>query len=185
MNKQNSSKLIIDSEDKRIYLRKLSVEDVSDDYFNWLHDTEVVQYLEARFSDNTKEDIRKFIVCCTNDPNTVLLGIYFKAENKHIGNIKLHRINYTHYTAEISIMIGNKNYWGEGYGKEAIQLLADYAFSTLKLHKLTAECYANNTGSLKVFKKAGFRLEGTRKKQYICNDHYVDSYILGCVCKKQ
>lgn len=180
MTEQKSSKLAIDGAG-RIYLKELCLKDVSSDYYSWMNDPEVTQYLEARFSDHTMEAIREFVANCTNDPNVIFLAIRVKEGDKHIGNIKLHKINRIHRTAEISIMIGDKNYWRKGYGQEAIRLLCDYAFHTLDLHKITAECYENNLGSLNVFRRAGFKEEGIRKKQYLYNNQYVDAYMLGYV----
>jgi RimJ/RimL family protein N-acetyltransferase len=42
--------------------------------------------------------------------------------------------------------------------------LAEYAFCALNPHKLTASCYAPNEGSLNAFKKAGFEIDGVRRK---------------------
>ena len=48
---------------------------------------------------------------------------------------------------EIGIMIGEKDCWGNGFATECIELVANYAFDVLNLHKLTAGCYANHAGS--------------------------------------
>ena len=165
----------------RVYLRDVRLSDVSEDYYNWMKDEEVTHFLEARFSKNSLEDIRSFVIEANNEPTSLLFAICAKEGDVHIGNIKLHRINKIHKFAEVSLMIGRKDYWGKGYGNEAISLVCDYAFSTLNLNKLTAECYANNVGSLKAFKKAGFKEEGLRKKQYLYKGNYVDAYMLGYV----
>lgn len=185
MSLKQSELLIIDNKKGRIYFKELTVEDVSEDYHAWMNDPEVVRYLEARFSDNSMQGIREFVTDCSRNPDSLFFAVRLRAGDKHIGNIKLHGINRIHHSAEVSIMIGDKSCWGKGYGQEAIRLLCDYAFCTLKLNKLSAECYANNPGSLKTFKKAGFKEEGRREKQYVCNDQYVDSYLLGLVRGEQ
>lgn len=168
----------------RIYLRGIGLADVTDDYYNWMNDEEVIQFLEARFSSKSLEAIRAFVDNANNDPDTVLFAICLKDKGLHIGNVKIGRINRTHQNAEISIMIGEKKYWGKGYGAEAIRLMANYAFSVLNLNKLTAECYANNLGSFNAFKKAGFKEEGVRKSHYSYKGNYVDAYVLGLICSE-
>lgn len=163
----------------RIYLRNVDLSDVNENYHNWMNDKEVVQFLEARFSKNSPEDIRSFVIETNKNPDTVFLAICLKDSNLHIGNVKVHRIDRNHKSGEVSILIGEKKCWGKGYGAEAINLISEYVFSTLNLNKLTAECYANNLGSLNAFKKAGFKEEGIRKKQYFYNGSYVDSYMFG------
>ena len=75
---------------------------------------------------------------------------------RHIGNIKLGPIDWNQGFGDIGFIIGAKECWGKGYAAESIQLLAGYAFGSLKLHKLTASCYAVNIGAIKTLKKAGF-----------------------------
>jgi [ribosomal protein S5]-alanine N-acetyltransferase len=176
--KTASEKIVIDQKG-RIFLRELSVDEVTPAYLSWMNDQEVTQYLESRFYPQTIDSIREFVEGCAKDPDTLFLAVRDSGMGKHIGNIKLHRINRTHKTAEMSIMIGDKSFWGKGIAAEAITLLSDYAFKMLGLHKLTAECYATNMGSRKAFEKAGYVLEGTRREQYICDGRPVDSYILG------
>jgi RimJ/RimL family protein N-acetyltransferase len=57
--------------------------------------------------------------------------------------------------------------------------VTNYAFKTLNLHKLTAGCYDSNKGSEKAFKKAGFAVEGIRKKHCYCDGIYVDCIMFG------
>lgn len=46
----------------------------------------------------------------------------------HIGAAVLMHPNYTARTVELGIGIGNKEYWGRGYGREVVALLLEYAF---------------------------------------------------------
>lgn len=171
-------------EGKRIYLRRLREEDVDGPYAKWMKDPEVTQYLESRFSKNSRASILKFVRGMLASKDVLFLAIILKDGNRHIGNIKLGPINTAHSSAEIGIMIGEKDCWGKGYGSEAITLLKDYAFNELKIHKITAGCYSNNRGSAKAFEKAGFKLEGVRKSQYRHGKGYVDGMLFGALNKK-
>jgi RimJ/RimL family protein N-acetyltransferase len=51
-------------------------------------------------------------------------------------------------------------YQGQGYGVEAVQGLLDYAFGTLKLHRIVAVTDARNTPSAKLLERLGMRREG-------------------------
>lgn len=46
---------------KNVYLRPISLEDVSANYVNWMNDPQINQYLESRFSEQTLESIRDFV----------------------------------------------------------------------------------------------------------------------------
>ena len=84
---------------------------------------------------------------------------------RHIGNIKLGPIHWLHRRADLSLFIGERKYWGQGYASEAIALVRDWAFRELDLQKLNAGIYSGNHGSRRAFEKCGFELEGTLRQR--------------------
>jgi RimJ/RimL family protein N-acetyltransferase len=109
------------------------------------------------------------------------MAIILKDQDRHIGNIKIHRIDWFNRCAELSLVIGEKAFWGKGYGAEAIKLAVDYSFNTLNLHRISACVYANNLGSINAFKKADFVEEGRRKSCRFFKGAYVDEDLLGVI----
>jgi len=166
----------------RLYLREVRQSDVNENYYRWMNDKDVNQYLESRFYPNSMDTITEFVKSKQADFNNVFLAIILKKNNEHIGNIKLGPINWIHKRGDVGIMIGEKNHWGKGYATEAIKLLAEYAFVTLGLHKLVAGCYDLHLGSAEAFKKSGFEIEGVLKSHSFCEGRYVDVIKLGLVC---
>ncbi len=162
----------------RIYLSRLSINDVSEKYAQWLNDIDINRFLESRFSANSIETIRDFVQRMEMSNDSVLTGIFTINDHNHIGNIKLGGINWVHRYGDIGLLIGEKEYWGQGYGSEAIKLIADYAFNCLNLHKVWAGCYVNNVGSVNAFRKAGFYEEACIKKQYFYQGEYIDGITL-------
>ena len=165
---------------KKIYLRRLSEDDASEDYVQWMNDPEINQYLESRFMTHTMENTKAFIRSVTND-NNYQFGIFDKETDKHIGNIKIGSINHYHKYADVGFLIGNKEFWGKGIATEAIGLVTEFAFNVLGLHKLFGGAYSPNMGSIKAFLKNGYQQEGVKKSQYLCNGKYVDDIIVGKV----
>ena len=164
----------------RIYLRRLTEDDASEDYVRWMNDPEINQYLESRFYTHTIESTKEFIRSVTND-NNYQFGIFDKGTGKHIGNIKIGSINNYHKYADIGFLIGEKSYWGKGIATEAIKLATGFAFNTLKLHKLWGGLYSPNIGSLRAFQKNGYEQEGVKKSQYLLNGVYYDDIMFGKV----
>lgn len=161
---------------ERIYIKRLSVEDVTEEYVSWLNNPEINQYLECRFQKHTLEETKSFIESVSND-NNYQFGIFYKENNKHIGDIKIGNINSWHKYADLGFLIGEKDYWGKGIASEAICLVTDFAFNQLKLNKLWGGAYASNIGSIKAFEKNGYQVEGHYIKQYMINGIYVDAFI--------
>lgn len=166
-------------EGERIYFRPVTLEDADGNYFNWMNDTEVTQFLESRFFPVTHDELKKYIQKTNSTPNTLFLAINTRSDNRHIGNLKLSPINWFHRIAEMGGMIGEKDCWGRGYATEAFKLIADLAFEKMNLRKVTSGCYANNMGSAKALLRAGYVQEGIRPKHNFFNGEYVDAILFG------
>lgn len=69
-----------------------------------------------------------------------------------------------------SLRSGYIGYWidhasaGHGYIPRAVALTADYAFSTLGLHRIEINIRPENAASIRVVEKLGFRYEGLRRR---------------------
>jgi [ribosomal protein S5]-alanine N-acetyltransferase len=158
----------------RIYLRELELSDVNQTYVDWLNDPEVSQFLETRYEVQTLGSVHEYVEQMIVKKHELFFAICLKGNDKHIGNIKLGPINQIHKFAEVSLFIGDKNQWGKGFATTSINILSNYVFSELSLHKMMAGAYSNNIGSIRAFGKAGFIIEGTWKDQYLCDGEYVD-----------
>lgn len=168
-------------EGERLLLREVRPDDVGERYYYWMNNSEITRYLETRFFPNTVEGLREYVTSKLEDRYCIFLAIILKENNCHIGNIKLGPIDWIHRTAEIGLMIGERECWGRGFATEAIKMVRDYGFNVLNLRKLTAGCYDANQGSLKAFQKVGFEIEGVRKQQVFCEGHYMDLLLLGLI----
>ncbi len=168
-------------EGNRIYLREVRLSDANDNYYRWMNDPEIIRYLESRFYPKSVEMLQSYVRREEECRSSVFMTIIEKNSDEHIGNIKIHGIDHVHRHAEVSLIIGEKGYWGRGYGSEAIKLVVDFAFNTLNLNRLFAGIYASNVGSIKAFKKAHFFEEGVRKEHRFYNGHYVDEVALAII----
>jgi RimJ/RimL family protein N-acetyltransferase len=164
---------------ERIYLRDVRPADVGPHYYRWMNDPEITQFLESRFFPNSLASLEAYVKAKQGAMDEILFAVLVKDGRQHIGNVNLGPINWIHRYGDIGIMIGEITVWGKGYATEAIRLITGYAFNTLNLHKLQAGCYGINQGSIKAFQKAGFEIEGVKKKQVFCNGGYMDLVVLG------
>ena len=155
----------------KITLHPVKVDAAGGRYYDWLRDIEVTRFLECRFNKYSVDDLVEYI---RSHPNLFAVCL----DGRHIGNVKLD-INSNHKTAVVGIMIGEKDCWGKGYGTKAIRLISKKAFG-MGLKKLNAGCYANNESSIKMFLRAGYRIEGILKSQYICDGKRIDKFMFGC-----
>lgn len=147
-----------------VTLKSLNVDNFSQNYPAWLNDKELNKYTEARFNDYSLDEVKNFILKCNEADNVLLLGIHYNGV--HVGNIKA-EINPFHKTAAIGLLIGDTSLHGKGIGHRAISLITDYLLKDLDIYKVNAGLYKSNIGSLKAFKKSGFKIEYTKNAHVI------------------
>ena len=99
-------------------------------------------------------------------------------ENTPIGCIDLFDLDPYHKRAGVGILIGETENRQKGYGSEALELLANYAFNKLDLHQLFANIAAGNVSSLEMFKKCGFVMVGIKKEWLNENGSWSDECLL-------
>ncbi len=94
-----------------------------------------------------------------------------------IGCCGLHYVDYRLRSAEFSIFLC-KDVRGIGYGKEALDLMFDFGFREINLHKIWAEVYDFNK-ALNVYTKGlGMHIDGRLRHNTFCDGKYHDSIML-------
>jgi RimJ/RimL family protein N-acetyltransferase len=142
----------------------------------WINDPEVRIYL-GTVKPITLEDEAAWYKALQgrSDTNMVLI---IEVDGKPIGNMGIHRINAVSGTAETGALIGEKEYWGKGYGKEAKMLLLYHAFHTLNLRKINSRVFAYNKRSVAYSLASGYKEEGRLIDQHYRDGKYWDEVIL-------
>ena len=88
------------------------------------------------------------------------------ADDKPIGMLDLSGINWTAGDAWLSVGIGEPEYWGKGYGREAVDLLLRFGFESLNLRRVSLDVFEYNERAIKSYCKLGFQIEG-RMRQFL------------------
>jgi RimJ/RimL family protein N-acetyltransferase len=102
-----------------------------------------------------------------------------EADGKFIGQCILHNFDHLSATCEVGITIGDRDYWGRGYGREALRMLMAYAFRQLNIRKIWLRTTGNNERAIRSYKACGFVEEGRQPAQVWCGDGYEDVVIMG------
>ncbi|MDN3612388.1 GNAT family N-acetyltransferase [Vibrio ostreicida] len=74
--------------------------------------------------------------------------------------------------------------WGLGIATQACQMMTNIAFTELGSHKISADCFASNTGSYKTLEKCGYVLEGRQHQYYQSNNGFDDKLYYGLTVKQ-
>jgi len=101
-------------------------------------------------------------------------------DNKFAGEIILENPDSTKKIYEIGYYVG-RDFWGKGVATEAIKQASKFGFSKLHLVRIWAGTFADNPASGRALEKAGFKLEGIKRKSDFWKGKYVDSLMWAMV----
>ncbi len=163
---------------KLVTLRPLSLKDAPN-YCRWFADPEVVIFLDwYHKAPPTLRSEAAWIKKIKKSKDQVVFAIE-TVEGVHVGSVGLHKIDENNKNAEFGIVIGDKKYWGQGYGTEAGKLMVRYGFTRLKLHRIYLRYIAFNIRGGKSYKKIGFRPEGIYRQQERRGKFLHDMMVMG------
>lgn len=154
-----------------VYLIPLTIEDASEEYVGWLNDPIVSRYRGARANKTTMADVRDYIESIP-ERGDFIFAIRERKTDRHIGNVAFNSVNPLYNNAELSIMIGAHDVWGRGYGKEAMALMTEYGFKTLKFHRIWSE--SPNPAFNAAMKSLGWTREGIKREAFLLDGEFVD-----------
>lgn len=104
-----------------------------------------------------------------------------ETDNKFIGQCSLFNFDHVAHTCELGIAIGDKEYWGRGYGREAVALLIDYGFRHHNLHRIFLRVNGRNERAIKAYQACGFIEEGRLRQHVWSNGRYDDLLYMGII----
>lgn len=161
-------------ENQRIVLRPLREEDLGPTYLGWLRDPEVTRYMQAGSAPATSRRLRQYVERFRRSRTDFIFAIVDRATGLHIGNVTVNHLHPVYRTADTGLMIGRKDFWGQGYATEAWSLLLDHAFRRLGVRKVVAGAAADHEASVAVLRKLGFREEGRLRREVLMDGRYQD-----------
>jgi diamine N-acetyltransferase len=160
----------------KVRLRAIERDDIPR-FVKWFNDPEVRQHLSMYRPLSLAQEEKWFERHAELDPPDHVFAIETLA-GVHIGNVGLHDINWKDRSAELGIVIGEKDHWSQGYGTASILVLLGYAFRELNLHRVFLRVDADNPRAIRCYEKCGFRREGTYRDAVFTNGKYKDQHTM-------
>jgi diamine N-acetyltransferase len=147
-----------------IYLRALEPEDL--EFVYRLENDENIWEVSNTQTPYSRFLIRQYLENAHQDiyeAKQLRLAICKKDSFEAIGLIDLFDFDPANQRAGVGIIVQNEQDRGQGYGKEALELVISYAFNTLQLHQLYANIHLGNVASTGLFTNFGFTQIGVKK----------------------
>jgi len=169
-------------EGKNIYLRQAEPADVKK-WYKWFNNKKITSFMDQGRYPNTYEKQLIYLKRIYLSNTDIQLAIVEKKSDDLVGTIGLHQIDLINRNADLSIVVGETKFFGQGIGKEAVSLLMAHAFNTLNLHKLTAGMCEENKASVGLFVSLGFKREALLWDQIYLAGRYRNIIKLGLINK--
>ena len=109
----------------------------------------------------------------------VVLAIEDKADGVFVGFVYLNNIDWFARNAEFGILVGERSRQGRGLAKDALALVAGYAFRTLNLNRLYLRVVSFNKRALRLYRSFGFVEEGVQRQHAFLRGRYYDVVLMG------
>lgn len=157
---------------ENVYLRPVEKDDLAH-IRAWVNNPEV-RALTGETRPMSTSGADAFYDKLQHDETRVWFIVVEKASHRPIGECGLLRMTHAWRTTDLSIIIGERDAWGRGYGTQALTLLMDYAFGALNFHRIAIGVVGFNERALRFYEKMGFRREGVQRDGYYYNHQYYD-----------
>jgi RimJ/RimL family protein N-acetyltransferase len=163
--------------DKSVCLRPLRKSD-ADLLYEWITDRNLV-INNASFFPVSETDHKAWVGrMMSKRSDLVIFVIEEQVSKQAIGTCQLVNINWVHRSAELQIRIGDSSFHGRGYGSEAVNLLCDFGFADLNLHRIYLNVFASNKRAIRAYEKCGFDCQGTFKEAAYLDGQWVDIHVM-------
>ena len=162
-------------EGKKVALCPINKDDIHI-LHKWISDLSVTKTTSSSPKIFTFEDEERWFKSITQKKRgEKVLAIIVKKTEKIIGTIGFHKISEVHKRASLGIAIGDKKYWGKGYGREAVALFLDFAFNVLNIHSVWLNVYEFNTRAMRMYKAVGFKEAGRLRETHFWGGKYYNT----------
>jgi RimJ/RimL family protein N-acetyltransferase len=170
---------------ERVRFRGVEREDIPT-FVKWLNDPEVLKGILIHHPVSQATEGNWFEEMLKHPADEHVMGIEVpdtpveggEEHWKLIGTLAFDNIDWRNRCAEFGIMIGDKSYWNQGYGTEAVHLLVKHGFNTLNLNRIYLHVFNNNPRAIRAYEKAGFVHEGRLRQAEFKDGKYIDILVM-------
>ena len=152
-----------------IRLSALDPDEFGKAFSRWHRDSEFMRFLDTNptrlqsqkeMQKSLEEDLEK------QKSDRHWFTIRALVDDKLLGDIDLSIYNWPGRDAFVGLGIGERDFWGKGYGTDVMKVILRYAFTEVNLQRVTLTVFEYNPRAVRSYEKTGFRHEG-RLRQFL------------------
>ncbi len=146
----------------------------------WQQDAEYLRNLDSDIAmPKTEVQIKEFSEEMSKSKNDMEFLVRLKETDELIGFVALDGIEWNNARSSLAIGIGNRKHRGKGYGKEAMELILQFAFTELNLHRVELNYFNYNENAGRLYESLGFKHEGAKRDFVHRDGKYFDLILMG------
>lgn len=154
-------------------------------FARWTEDAEYLRALDTDYArPMSVAEMGKRLEQFIQDPGTVEFRIRTLQDDRLIGFVALHTIEWNNRTANLAIGIGDPDYRGQGYGTDALRAVLRYAFHEMNMERVGLNVNENNARAIRAYEKVGFRREGAMRRALLRDGKWQDRIIMGILLEE-
>ncbi|ADL06819.1 GNAT family N-acetyltransferase [Thermosediminibacter oceani] len=164
---------------EKVRLRAYRKEDL-EKALQFINDPEVKRFLAPGIPfPLTESDEEKFISKQSGFNTDAYSFAIETLEGEYIGGCGINSTDWKNSVAVVGIFIGNKDYWGKGYGTDAMRVLLRFIFEQMNINKVKLFVYDFNKRAIRCYEKCGFKVEGVLRQEIYRDGRYHDELAMG------
>ncbi len=172
-------------EGEKVWLRPLENADVDGTYPAWFNDQASDTLTNHAIFPRSRDELRAAVEGARNDRNAIILAIIERSTDRHIGNVSLQQIDWVSRSAELAILIGERDAKGRGLGAEAVRLIVDHGFRRMNLNRIWLGVHCDNVPALAIYRKLGFKEEGRLLEHGMRHNEPHDVIVMGLLARER
>ena len=141
---------------------------------------EVMRLLDTRVAvPSTLARTREWIEREQKNPNSFHFAIRRAHDNALVGFCELDDVEWNNGACGLGIGLSDPANWGQGFGREAMELLLRFAFHELNLHRVGLTVFSYNERAIGLYESLGFVREGTERDRLYRDGERYDMHTYG------
>ena len=100
-------------------------------------------------------------------------------EGQYIGGCGYFDLDVKNRHAALGISIVEPEFWGKGYGADALEVLIEFLFNEMNLRKVHLTVFSFNERAIRCYRKLGFVEEGRLREHVFREGRYEDVILMG------
>ena len=150
-----------------VRLSAMDADEISKAYSRWSRDSEYRRLLDSGAARIFSQKASKKWLEKDMDEQSVnqhWFSIHKLDDDTLLGDVGLYVDGWPARDVSIGIGIGERDFWGKGFGTDAMKVILRYAFTEIDMRRVTLDVFEFNPRAIRSYEKAGFRLEGRMRK---------------------